>query len=118
MTETDRDPCAWAIASACLDLCHPCPRGLEPRDVQCSLRPQTGDPRRQGGAAHIEGPGDERRRPEVAGSVGVEAHVTCLALEACEDPTRVTQRIRVRADSKYTRVLRARVAQPTGRLDE
>jgi hypothetical protein len=33
MTQTERDPCARAVADACLHLRHACARGLEPVDL-------------------------------------------------------------------------------------
>jgi hypothetical protein len=80
--------------------------------AESSLGPQTVHRRRQEVVAEVECADDERRRPKVASSVGVKPPVTCLARDACENSGRMTQRIRIRVDGEYTRVLGVCTSQP------
>ena len=78
-----------------------------------SLGPQPIHRRRQEVVSQIESADDKRGWAEEPRSVGVRPLVGCHPAEARQNAIRVTQRICVRVDREYARVVGIRVSQPT-----
>ena len=83
-----------------------------------SFRPQAVDRRRKEVVAQVERSDDERRRSEEASGVSVDPLAGCRALEARENPGRMTQWIRIRVDGEHARVIGVGVSQPVGCADQ